>query len=398
MDSCRYSENTIKGGMTRRDFLAAGGATVAGLLAAAPTGRLARSLAREPSDLLFVSNAGDKSLAVVQGDTPLGKLPAEAVLFFPANGPSPPGNVIWTGLDGGVAGLDAQTGRIVARVETGSAQNYVQLTPDGHHLIVAARYTDAYLRIDADPASPTFGQVTARFDIYANAGPCDVTVERSGRYAYTPDRRSDAVSVLDLDAFRVIRTVSVEPLVGNRPDPFMATVSPDGRWLLVENTEGGGTESIFALQDPTDPREVVRLTAEDGLGRNPLTSEFRPDGRFGYVICRDSNELTVIDLEALEVAGSVRFPAGSNPVSGAVSTNGTRLYVPLPGRDAVAIVDLEANELAGLIPSGPVPLHAVVLRTTVPAGLDRSGLLPGVLPVARTFPEGCPYFCCGEIV
>ncbi|MFQ5795807.1 MAG: YncE family protein, partial [Candidatus Bipolaricaulia bacterium] len=282
-------------------------------------------------------------------------------------------------------------------IETGSKQNYTEITPDGRYLVNAARFTDTYQLIGADPSHPDFGTVVAQYNTYANAGPCDMTIREDGRYAFDPDRHSDAIAVLDLNSFEVVAVVPVEPLVGDRPDPFMGTISPDGRFFFVENTEGDGTESVWDVSDPLNPVELKRFTQQDGLGLGSLTDEFTPDGRFNFIINRSSSDLNVVDLNSLEIVDTIAFPPGSNPVTGDFSVDGHKFYVTLPGRDAVAVIDVAEQRVIDTVKVGPQPVGVIAQRTTVPetAGVDRP--LGLAYQTGRQFDENCPFACCGKV-
>ncbi len=160
-----------------------------------------------------------------------------------------------------------------------------------------------------------------------------------------------------------------------------------------------GSESVFDLADPENPVEIARFSQADGLGRGPITSKFTLDGRYGIVICRDSSELSVIDLDALAITRSVAFPEGSNPIAGTfVYREGAKtFFVPLPGRDAVAAVRAPEFEVVELIPVGPRPMGVVYLHTAVPERQEAYPPLGLALAMGRAFPADCPDRCCGPL-
>ena len=101
----------------------------------------------------------------------------------------------------------------------------------------------------------------------------------------------------------------------------------------------------------------------DGLAVNPLTSEISPDGRWGVVMCRSANALTIIDLDRVEITGTVALEEDSAPLGGTFLPSGDRLFVPLPGRDAVAVISVPGFGVEAMIPVGRVPW---VRRTSNP--------------------------------
>jgi DNA-binding beta-propeller fold protein YncE len=224
-----------------------------------------------------------------------------------------------------------------------------------------------------------------------------MTMLQDGSYCFTPDRGGDTVSVLAVGPFAHVASVPLERLGDEPLEPYMATVSPRGDFLFVENARGDGSESILDVRDPTQPTEVARLTQADGLGLGAITSDFTPDGQFNCIICRDSSDLTVVNVDQLAVVGRVAFPEGSNPIAGTFTPSGDRFFVPLPGRDAVGVVSVPAFEVEQLVPVGPRPLGVVYLENPVP---QRQGLyvpLGNSLEAPRVWPASCPDPCCGVI-
>ena len=400
--------------VSRRAFLrtAAGGALV---LALGPW-RLAHGASGGVRELVAVSNhgagrsQGGPSVTLIDPASleVLATLPMAGAFSFPATRWDPKRDLIWSGFadPGAVDAFRLSSGKRVARVPTRSNQNYTELTPDGSAVLVAARFQDRLLKIGADPASADFGTVLAHLDQPRGSQPCDMTVRSGGDYAYVPDRGTDTVTTLDVASFATVSRVSVGRRAGPGPlQPYMATVSPTGNVLFVENAvvEGAsqvGSESIFDLTDPGRPREVARLSTADGLGRRPLTSEITPDGRFGMVICRDSDEVSVVDTSSLKVVTNVSFPPGSHPVEGTFlygGGGGSTLFVPLPGRDAVAAVGVPEFRVRKLIPVGPRPVGAVFLEASLPDRPQAHAELGAALAEGRAFPADCPDPCCGSI-
>lgn len=384
------------GAMTRRRFLKALGVS-AGLAA---TPQLVWGTQRDERDLLFVVNNGDASVSVIDtgSDEVLKTFPVGTTAAFPANKQFERGDVLVTGLHSDkeptVHFVDLQKGEVLKVIETGSSQNYTELTPDGHFAIVAARFADSFLKIGADPRLPDFGQVVATLDHFENSRPCDITLSPEGKWAFDPDRGTDTFSVIDLVRFEVKATVPVPPLVAEPPiEPFMSTASPDGKLVFVENIEGDGTVSVFDVGDVENPEEIKRFTQDDGLGLRPLTDEFTLDGEFNFIINRNSSDMSVVRVAELEITGNIPLVEGGNPVAGDFSIDGRKFYVPVQNRDVVAIVDVEKQRMIGTIDVGPQPMGAIASRTTVPSV---AGVALGSLPPIPAAKHRCSLPCCGS--
>jgi DNA-binding beta-propeller fold protein YncE len=322
---------------------------------------------------VFVSNTGDGSVTIIDAESQSVVETRHLGLStsFPSNQYTPElttasGDPLWLNVGEGVRALAAGTLAEQARVETGSGANWLEQTPDGEHLLVSAREpAHTQYRLDADPDSATFGEVTGELDRTAEGGrgsnegpgPCDVTLHPDGEYAYVPDLFGDTLTVIDVEAFEIEAQVEVAGVGDAPPEPWMGTASWDGETLLVEHNEGAvGSESIWDVSDPAAPVERARLTPEDGLGEGPLTSEIGPDSAFGYVFTPDTEDVTVIGLAAGEV--DTRLDLGGSAFVGTWDPAREFLYVPVQTQNEVAVIDAETREITTRLDTGPEPYGA----------------------------------------
>jgi len=403
----RHSAN-ISNNLTRRRFLKGTSAAIGAGLALGPVTRLgawaqASDGARE---LMFVVNNGDATATAIDTTTDeiVKTFEVGTTASFPANKRFDQGPIVATGLHTDDAEtvhiVDLDTGEVPHVIETGSSQNYTELTPDGNYMIVSARFDDSLLKIGANPENDDFGQVVGRIERFEQAQPCDITVTPDGRSAIEPDRNppgsSQAISTVDVDAFEVVGTVPVPPLVADRPEdvePFMLTGSRDGTLAVVETIEGSaGTVGVFDVSDLARPTEIKRFTPDDGLGELPITDEFTADDEFNFIINRNSGDLTVVDMGNLEIVNTIPLVEGGNPVAGDFSIDEAKFYVPIQNRNVVAVVDVERQEMVDTIEVGPQPVGAIARRIPVPSA-DAVGL--GSLPTIPASTGDCSLPCCG---
>jgi DNA-binding beta-propeller fold protein YncE len=326
---------------------------------------------------VFVSNTGDGTMSLIdpERDGVVGTRAPGLSSSFPSNQYTPelvdgPEESLWLDVGRGVRGLSVGSLSETASVETDSGANWLERTPGGSHVVVSAREpAHTQFRIDADPDTGTFGDVTAKIDRTSEGGrgnndgpgPCDITVHPDGAYAYVPDLFGDTLTVLAIDPFEIETQVEVDPVGGGPATPWMGTVSPDGETLLVEHNEGDtGTESIWDVSDPANPEETGRLTADDDLGGRPLTSEIGPDSETGYVFTPGSNDVTVVDLSDGTVTD--RLDLGGSAFVGTWNPARTKLYVPVQTNDEVVVIDHERGEMIERIGVGPAPYGATAAR------------------------------------
>ena len=359
---------------------------------------------------VFVFNTGDGTVSVIDADSEevVATRDIGATASFPSNQYAPglttdPADPLWLNVGRGVRALSVGTLAQRATVETGSGANWLELTPDGAHLVVSARDdAHAQFRLDADPDSDTFGEVTGRIDRADEGGtgdndgpgPCDVTIHPDGGYAYVPDIWGDTLTVLDVEAFEIAAQIPVDPIGEGFARPWMGTAARDGETLLVEHDEGEtGTESVWDVSDPADPTERVRLTADDGLGERPLTSEIGPDAETGYVFTPGSEDVTVLDLVTGEVTG--RIDLGGSAFVGTWGTAHEKLYVPVRSNDEVAVIDHESGETTTRLDVGASPYGATA-ATVRPGDPDTSSVGAVVAQLGRQTGEIDTTYCVGE--
>jgi DNA-binding beta-propeller fold protein YncE len=401
-------------GVSRRTLLAgsaaAGAAATAGCSGSTP-GSGGSGDDEQGPPTVYVFNTGDMTVSVI--DAAADELVTTTFLGATASFPSNqflPGmltgddDAMWLNVEQGVQAVTAGSLSEAASLDTGSGANWQEVTPDGEHLIVSAREpTHKQYRLDADPASDSFGEVTAELDRTDEGGrgdnngpgPCDISIHPDGQYAYVPDIFADTLTVLDYESFEIVNQVSVDP-VGDADNvsPWMDTVAWDGETLLVENNEGdNGTESIWDISDPTEPEEVARLTADDNLGALPLTSEIGPDSETAYVFTANSEDVTVIDLTAPEVID--RIDLGGSAFVGTWDPAREKLYVPVQTSDEVKVIDHAAGEIVETIAVGSKPYGATAgfVRPETDAS---SNLLASLATLGVEIPGGGTTYCIGE--
>lgn len=394
--------------ITRRGFLKRTGAALGASVAFGPLIPLQgwSQETDEPRELMFVINNGDGSVTVIDTTTDevAKTFAVGTTASFPSNKHYDEGPIVATGLHTDDAEtvhiVNLATGEVPHAIETGSSQNYTELTPDGNWILAGARFDDALLKIGANPNNDDFGQVVGRIERFQDAQPCDITVTPDGKYAIEPDRNppgsSQAVTVIDVEKFEVIGTVPVPPLVADRPEdvePFMLTGSRDGTLVFVETLEGSAqTVGVFDVSDPAQPTEIKRFAPDDGLGRLPITDEFTAEDEFNLIINRNSSDLTVVDVANLEVVNTIPLVEGGNPVAGDFSIDDTKFYVPIQNQDVVAVVDVERQAMIKTIEVGPQPVGAIARNISVPSPED---MAIGSLPTIPASTDGCSLPCCG---
>jgi DNA-binding beta-propeller fold protein YncE len=368
-----------------------------------------------PTVLVF--NTGDRTVSVIDAETDelLESIFVDTTASFPANqyttGADSDYDIAWLNVDGGVRALDQTTLEEQAFVETGYGPNYPNVTPDGEHLVIASGGTTnlepnpenppnhEISRVDADPGSDSFGEVTDRIET-DYVGPCDMTIGPDGEYAFVVDVNGETLRVVRIDPFENAALVDVgESVTDGDVLPFMCTASFDGEFLLVENGEGEigpdpdiervGSESVWDISDPENPEELARITRDDGLPSAPITSEVAPDSEAAYLFTPGAG-VTVIDMESFEVADTLDI--GGTAISGAWGPNREKLYAPVQDANEVAVIEHESREVVATVEAGEAPTGALA-GTTRPDADTTARLQASLASLGLEFGQNEATFC-----
>jgi YVTN family beta-propeller protein len=156
-------------------------------------------------------------------------------------------------------------------------------------------------------ALPGTGLATS---IAVGSVPTDVTIDRTGTYAYVTNQFSQNVGVIDLATNTQVTTI---PVSG---DPFRVKLSPDGASLFVT----GNADSLFIV-DATSHDITARLAV--GLDPNGLAVNYR--GTRLYVSNQSDGTVSEVDLTTNSVSRTI--PVGGHPQELVLSPGGTLLFL-----------------------------------------------------------------------
>lgn len=236
--------------------------------------------------------------------------------------------------------------------------NFAGVTPNGKTVWNAAREVDEIQEIDADPNSPTFGQILTRISVTPSimAGnptaaigamrPCDMSISPNGQFLFEPDLAGETVTAVDIRTKQIAHQLLLAPVVpGTRVAPFMLTTN--GKIALVENNEG--TYAVIDVSNPYNMIEIKRLTRDDGVGVSPQTSEFTPDGKYAFLIANGSvsvpGVISVLDLATLTINRQIQLPQGCRPHAGDFSRDGRHFFVNCANAQSLAVIDTQSQAL-----------------------------------------------------
>ncbi len=115
-------------------------------------------------------------------------------------------------------------------------------------------------------------------------------VSPDGKEAWVANAQDGTLSVIDLEAKKVVATLQANARGANR-----LKFTPDGKQVLI--TPG----SALVVFDAATRKEVKRLANVHGSGG----IQMQPDGARAYVACGRDGYVAVIDLKTLEMTGKI---------------------------------------------------------------------------------------------
>jgi YVTN family beta-propeller protein len=148
-------------------------------------------------------------------------------------------------------------------------------------------------------------------------------LSHDGQRAYTANVGPGTVSVIDLQARKVLKII---PISGNTQ---RISISRDDNWVFTADQ----TKPQMAVID-TATGTVARWIPMEGIGYGAAST---PDGRWLLVALPDQNKVAVIDLKTMQVARSV--PVAAHPQEVLVRPDGKAAYVSCEHADQVAEID-----------------------------------------------------------
>lgn len=206
--------------------------------------------------------------------------------------------------------------------------------------------------------------------------------------AWITNQGSDDVSVIDLQARRVVATVPSGPApagvavlpgrgevaVAHAGDGSIGLIDIATRREVARIAAGAGTVGVAASADGRrlfaadwhgqalvviDPatRQVLRRVP---LGRAPAGLAVQADGRHVWVAERDDDRVALVDAEAGTLLARIGVGAGAHPFALLLDEPRGRLLVLGVQDSRLSVIDLARRELLRQLPTGRAPYAAVL--------------------------------------
>jgi DNA-binding beta-propeller fold protein YncE len=177
--------------------------------------------------------------------------------------------------------------------------------------------------------------------------PCDLHFTPDGRFAYTPERDQDTVSMFDTRTWELVKTVSFP--AGSQP--YMLRVSHDGKEVWVQT----GKVDTNVVLNAADLSTLATLPT----GKGPVTNSWTPDGKLSVV--SNSGDTFASVFDALSYKEVARLMVGQGASNIGFTRDGSTGYMSVTGANSVAVIDMGKLTVVTQLRAGTQPQGLILI-------------------------------------
>jgi len=163
-----------------------------------------------------------------------------------------------------------------------------------------------------------------------------LTVSRDGKRGYTANVGPGTVSVLDLEARKLVKVIPVAKMTQR------ISISVDDKLVF---TADQFDPKLIVIDTATNEVKAPIVLPEIAYGTAPT-----PDGKYLVAALININEVAVIDLATMKVVGTVKVPKAPQAV--VVRPDSAVAYVSCDASAKIAAIDLKEMKVTALIDAG----------------------------------------------
>lgn len=222
-------------------------------------------------------------------------------------------------------------------------------TGPGHSLMLLPDKKTAAINVAGDNVIAVIDVASGQIIRKVPTGkfPCDLHFTPDGRFAYTPERDQDTVSMFDIRTWQLVKTVSFP--AGSQP--YMLRVSPDGKEVWVQS----GKVNTNVVLNAEDLSEIATLQT----GKGPVTNAWTRDRRYSVVTNSADTFASVFDARTYKEVGRLAVGQGGGNIG--FTRDGATGFMAVTGANSVAVIDMAKLEVTSQIKAGTQPQGLVIL-------------------------------------
>ncbi|HYE34471.1 hypothetical protein [Methylocaldum sp.] len=275
--------------------------------------------------------------------------------------------------------FDRETGKVYGTLTVGQSPSHAMSRPSDDSLYVAINGEDRVLKLTGGEHPTAQGSIHTG----PNSGPHGHHVTHDGKYVLTPNALAGAVSIIDLDSGQAtqVPNVGVIPIAiwGDMKDqayvanllgtpPLLSTLSV----IDIKTKQKVKDIDLAADYDP-----ISGKTKGEAYGLLPIQTPVSPDGKYVVTANTLSATITIVDTATHKVVKSLPCEPGCHGANfGMKKGGGYYAYVASKFANDLIVVDMDKLEIAGRVMLADAKDADIVANN----GMGGQGVLP--LPVA----------------
>ncbi|MGR9044488.1 MAG: YVTN family beta-propeller repeat protein [Gammaproteobacteria bacterium] len=275
-----------------------------------------------------------------------------------------------------LATFDRASGKITANVVVGQSPSHVLTRPTDDKLYVAINAGEQVVKLNGGKNPTPLSSINTG----PHTAPHGHFITDDGKYMVTPNAMAGSVSVVDLDSEKntEIPTGGVIPIaVWGTPDgqhaytanllgtpPFLSS-------LTVIDIPGKKKLADINLAEDYDP--VSGKISGEAYGLLPIQTPVSPDGKYVVTANTLSMSITIVDTSTNKVVKSLPCEAGCHGIHfGMKKGGGYYAYVASKFANNLIVVDMDKLEVAGHILLADAEDSSILAHN----GMGGQGVLP----------------------
>lgn len=170
-----------------------------------------------------------------------------------------------------------------------------------------------------------------------------IAVSSDGKKLYTGNLENGEVFILDINSKEIISTINTGRNLHG------IDITPDGRYLFTTSgdTQEGKEFNYINIIDTMNDKIIKTLESD---GKSPSHIDFTKDSKVAFINNVMSGDITVVDVEKLEIVSSIKV--GTMPNESELSPDDKYLYVANVQDGTMSIVDVKKSKEIDKIKTG----------------------------------------------
>jgi YVTN family beta-propeller protein len=305
----------------------------------------------EPFGLLYVTNAGDGTVSII--DLELDEVVKTIEVTEKGShgvAISPDNKRVFVGdMDAGtIFVIETDTNTVGPSFPSGVKAHGIDMTSDGRFLLVSGSFageeddpdkTDRIAFVDLE--------LLEVVGVVETDSPAHIDTNPAGTMAFVTNILGHEITIISVADRKVVATVPVGPDDWEEDwwGPNEVAVSPDGKRAYSADYDG---QTVTVIDTAT--YEVLERIA---VPENPHGIVVSPDGQEIWVSNRKSSDVAIIDAATNKIIERIDFEEESPPNHVAFTRDGAKAYVT--AGNSVRVVDAPAREIVSTIEVGDTP-------------------------------------------